>query len=322
METDKIGRDADGWPVLVRGRRYTPREFAERIWAARTFEELKSEVCGFGVGEGLGLEDQGGRDWGADGKVMSRGWTAIGISMPRGNKPLTLEFRQHQGTTDFVVISWWVKFLGKLIRYAHFLCKDVNYQLKDQGILHPTEAGFLDHWSKNNSILDLLSFPQEGKEHFQRLAKHHKNDEFDAKRAIERTVIQNRIARTKLGGSTGEEMDSNIRKLSWYKNTTIKNPELDVLPPPKVWSRYSWPNTPHDVVRFLIWEVTRDDEGSPGSYKLWLEDRKKFKELLRLDGSGRIWLWKRIMDEQRRKGEMWSAEVIQPSDSDTKIEDV
>jgi hypothetical protein len=38
METDRVARGEDGWPVLVRGKKYTPREFSERIWKARSFE--------------------------------------------------------------------------------------------------------------------------------------------------------------------------------------------------------------------------------------------------------------------------------------------
>lgn len=268
------------------------------------------------------MADQDDQDWAADDKLMSRGWTAVGILMPRGNKPLTLEFRQHQGTTDHIVISWWVKFLGTLIRYAAFLCRDMGYQLKDQGPLHPTEVEFLEHWGNSNSILDLLSFPREGKEHFQGLAELHKSHISDDKRAMERKVIQNRIARTKMGQYTGEEQDSHIRKLSWYKNTIIKNPWLDVLPQPKFRSRESWPDTPVGVGSYLVGEAA-PDEGS-SLLEEWLKDKKLFKKLLRVDGSGRIWLWKWIMDDQGKKGVVGRAErgeVVPPSDSDTEMED-
>ena len=110
MERDRIGRADDGSPTLIMGARYAPREFAERIWAASGWEELKTETSGVSAGEGLGLMDEEETNAASHELLSARGWTTVGISAARGNKPLTLEFRQHQGTIDAEVTSHWISF--------------------------------------------------------------------------------------------------------------------------------------------------------------------------------------------------------------------
>jgi len=144
MEQDRLGRAEGGSPTMIMGARYTPREFAERIWAAPGWEELKTETSGRSAGEGLNFmdEDDDDIDYASLARFASRGWTMVGISAARANKPLTLEFRQHQGTIDALVISMWLKLLGRLIRYAHFICHEMGTELWD-GPLDQSNPGFL-----------------------------------------------------------------------------------------------------------------------------------------------------------------------------------
>ncbi|KAE9371943.1 hypothetical protein N431DRAFT_439071 [Stipitochalara longipes BDJ] len=321
MEADRVGRAGDGTQTLKKGARYNPREFAERIWAVPGWEELKSEISGSGIGEGLGLADQAEVDWSSDGCFMARGWTAVGISMARGNKPLTLEFRQHQGTTEALVISWWVKFLGSLIRYASFLCREMKLELKD-GPLHPTEAGFLESLlEQNKSILDLLAFDEEGKKHFQRLAEIHRDDAFDEKRDLDRLVIQDRIRRTKLhpnNNPTGERMDAKIKNSNWYKATIRKNPKLNVIPPAEIeW--YLWPEDPAAVLETLISLVPGSNQRSAMQ---WVSTNASARELMNRDRTGRILLWFRINDDQKKRfaERLPEPEAQQPGGSDVEME--
>lgn len=54
MEADRVGVGEDYTPVLIEGKRYTPREFAERIWTQRDLAFLKSEIGGKGLGDERG----------------------------------------------------------------------------------------------------------------------------------------------------------------------------------------------------------------------------------------------------------------------------
>ncbi|KAN0110109.1 hypothetical protein V8E51_006496 [Hyaloscypha variabilis] len=295
MEIDKVGRDVDGNAALERGARYNPREFAERIYAATTWEELKSEISGFNIGEGLRFKKQDTEGWAADHRLVVRGWTAVGISMARGNKPITLEFRQHQGATDATVISWWVKFLGSLIRYAYSVRRELNLEMRD-GQTDPTGAGFLETLQQTKSILDLIAFDKEGKQHFQNLAVRHRNDEFDAKRAMEARVIQERIRRTKLptGNTTGELMDAAIKQEAWYQAAVAKDPKLDVIPN-RVLPSELWPKNPMEVYGYLYLIMPLSHQRT---FQEWTSSATLFQRLIELDRTGRILLCERIRCEQ------------------------
>ncbi len=109
--------------------------------------------------------------------------------------------------------------------------------------------------------------------------------------------------------------------MSWFKSKVFESRDLDVIPQRKFRGRLSWPGGPREVGVYLVCQVTLDDKGF--LIKDWLKDKTKFKKLLRMDGSGRIWLWKRIVDDQRKKGLALTdenGEVMYPNDSDTEME--
>ena len=95
--------------------------------------------------------------------------------MERNNKALRLEFRKHQGTIDPNEIGFWVKFCGRLIRLAHYFCKQIGDELRDKGGGNLEDTGFLETLVENNHILDLLAFEEEEKNLIPKLEKKHWN---------------------------------------------------------------------------------------------------------------------------------------------------
>lgn len=100
---------------LLPGKRFTPREFAQRIYATKNFAELKTEISGWSAGEwvreglGVGFANEEASPGVLKGAypLKLREWVTVNISMARDNKPTTIEFRQHHGTMDPETIGWW-----------------------------------------------------------------------------------------------------------------------------------------------------------------------------------------------------------------------
>ncbi|KAF8847256.1 hypothetical protein BDZ45DRAFT_755081 [Acephala macrosclerotiorum] len=219
MERERLGYLGNRDDVaLYPGKRYTPSGYADLIYGCRNLEELKTITSGFSTGEWIGGPDQddtgpGGPSRtivmknGPDG-ILERNWIAVNLSLKRTNKPFTIEFRQHHGLMDPESIAWWVRFVGKLIRFAHYLAKK---GIKIQHTGAPEEDSFVDELPKR-SILELLGFPEEGIAHFHRMRAIHFNEEHHLEIIREDEFVRRRIVRRKLGEETGEKMDNDIRR--------------------------------------------------------------------------------------------------------------
>jgi hypothetical protein len=112
MGKERLEYDADGTDVLLLpGKRFTPREFTDRLYGATNLQELKTEVSGWSAGEWV--HPQSTRmSPSYDIKmnaypVFAREWVVVNVSLGRENKPHTLEFRHHHGTMDPEAIRWW-----------------------------------------------------------------------------------------------------------------------------------------------------------------------------------------------------------------------
>jgi hypothetical protein len=122
-----------------------------------------------------------------------RDWVQVNLSLGRENKPATAEFRQQKGMLDPVTIKWWVLFCGSLLRYAYFLSSQKHR------VLGPLIEGL----PTTSSILDLISFPEEGKKWFREVAREKYKDVFhDMERALEERLIGERIRRRDLVSSS------------------------------------------------------------------------------------------------------------------------
>ncbi|CZR58735.1 uncharacterized protein PAC_08627 [Phialocephala subalpina] len=221
MEREKLayfegGKDG---PQLLPGKRYNPSEYADLIYACKGFEELKTITSGWSAGEWIGGPNEDDEPTDAPsrtvfkayyhkGGIYERSWIAVNLSLKRQNKPFTIEFRQHHGTMDPGTIAWWVRFLGKLMRFAHYLA---HHSIKIQHTGADKEGSFVDELPKQ-SILDLLGFPEEGRAHFHRMRDAHVNEVHRQKMVRQEEFIRLRIHRRKLGQKTGKKMDDDIRR--------------------------------------------------------------------------------------------------------------
>lgn len=173
------------------------------IYEATSFNELKAAY--------IGEEDLG---------FGSRGFT-INLSEGRSNKPTTIEFRQHHGATDPTVIKWWVAFAAALVRYSYFLAQ-FDLEVRDYGdlmdtSLDPNRYSVMERYSLDNSILDVIGFPAEGKEHFSAMTRKWKNDYHDAERELDEWFILKRAASSRADGNyTGRDFDAKLKEGQEY----------------------------------------------------------------------------------------------------------
>jgi hypothetical protein len=218
-----LRRGMEGWMFDLR---YTPQEFASRVYNQRSFLGLKQELYGNGLlVEGLKDGEPGEeikRVGAREGDMPGWNWKQVNISFPRGRKKATLEFRQHIGTLQEEEIRWWVLFSGRLLRYAHFLAQ-VGFELRDEA-----EEGFsfLDEVTKR-SLLDIIGFPEEGKSFFRGMERRYWDAAWERKRDLEKKLIAGRVERVKNGEKTGDVMDREIMAEEWYIDVLRKNWELD-----------------------------------------------------------------------------------------------
>ena len=167
------------------GGRYIPKEFIDKIYKQERIGELKEMLYGIPRKESA---VSGGRDW-----------VQVNLSLGRENKPVTVEFRQQKGMLDPVTIKWWVLFCGSLLRYAYFL------SCQKHRVLGPLIEGL----PTTTSILDLISFPEEGKKWLREVAREKHKDEFhDMERALEERLIGERIRRRDLVSSSHFSVES------------------------------------------------------------------------------------------------------------------
>jgi hypothetical protein len=172
------------------GHRYTPQEFTERIYAATNANYLKEQMR---------------RKFEKNVRVY--------ISQGNSIKPTTLEFRHHNATTDPNIIKWWVKFCGYILKHARTLAA-LNVKILDE---ENCITSFVENCT-NESILDVIGFPEEGKEHFRKRAEAENDDGANAWRALEELIIKERIKRRKLGEVPDAKMDMLIKQERWFRN--------------------------------------------------------------------------------------------------------
>lgn len=95
---------------LLPGKRFTPREFTQRLYAVKNLEQLKTEISGWSAGEWVSPTGDGDKP-SIDVKdcypLGAREWVVVNVSLKRENKPLTIEFRHHHGTIYPETIGWW-----------------------------------------------------------------------------------------------------------------------------------------------------------------------------------------------------------------------
>ncbi|KAK0127890.1 hypothetical protein ONS96_007390 [Cadophora gregata f. sp. sojae] len=206
--------------------RYTPRGFADAIYATKSLEDLRSQISGYSAGEEI------------NGNIIKRfmntgvrNWVALNVSMSRLNKPTTFEFRQHHGVTQPVIIKYWVEFCGHMVTFAHLLVKS-GIKLQD-----PKEKGpdgkemklpLLEEYVKKD-ILDVIAMSDRAKEHFQYQADRYHDAANTAKRSMEEYMIKKRIERSKLGDDVDIFMDDMIMSKPEYTKmakATLDHPPL------------------------------------------------------------------------------------------------
>jgi hypothetical protein len=169
--------------MLFKRQKYTPQGFTEKVYLTRTLNDLKTIASG-AIPANL-----------AAGSSMAMDTVTANISMARDNKPTTIEFRQHEATIDPDDIYWWALFLGKLVRYAYLL-KQVDFKFLDK---EPLPVPSLVELVTNKSILDLLTFPQEGIQYFAAKKIRFNDLKFNMKRELDNKVVKERIKRRALG---------------------------------------------------------------------------------------------------------------------------
>lgn len=194
------------------GMRYTPQDFTDRIYATKSPYELRVEVSTGHRGEYSDSNDY----WVRYAKRALHKTVAVHISPYRDNKPLTIEFRQHEATDDPVDIRWWVEFCARLMRLASSHTQmGINIQDDESSSDILVNRSLVENVTKT-SILDLLHFPQEGKDHFQRRKMEMNHDAGNAQWALEDKLIQARIDKIRNGRENKRGMDEDIIHEKWY----------------------------------------------------------------------------------------------------------
>ncbi|EKD16210.1 uncharacterized protein L3040_009550 [Drepanopeziza brunnea f. sp. 'multigermtubi'] len=211
MERLRVQLDDTGTQLVTLPlKRYTHGEFADLIYATRSFEELRTATTGWTAGEKYSPDGQ------PTDNVLARNWTTVNISMRRENKPTTFEFRHHHGTFDPIVIGWWVKFCGYMVRYA-YLVVEVGLKLQDHAQRTMEQEPFLDRLAKEN-VLDVIGFSEAGKAHFAQQAINNYNAAHNDARTIDEMVVRQRCIRRHRGEQPSIKMDEEIMNEQWFKD--------------------------------------------------------------------------------------------------------
>ncbi|KAI6713798.1 hypothetical protein PZA11_003290 [Diplocarpon coronariae] len=215
MERLRLQPTADGNNIKsLPDRRYTPSKFADLIYATSSLEQLRTATTG----------RPGGEAFTPDGKpaieIGARDWTTVNVSMERGNKPTTFEFRHHHGTSDPEVVKWWVRFCGSMLKHAHLLVQQ-GVKLQDPTKPAPGKVGFLDLLVKEN-ILDIIRFPPAGKAHFALQSVRNHDARFESQRIVDEMLVQERIVRRNLGQAPCTKMDDEMMNEQWYQDALVE----------------------------------------------------------------------------------------------------
>jgi hypothetical protein len=156
-------------------------------------------------------------------RAMFENWVQVNISLARGVKPTTLEFRQHRGTLNAKEIKWWTIFCATLFQYAHTLTESGIMIANVQPLGEENgKVDFLLEYSKK-SILEHLGFPEEGVKFFRAKEKEYWNDHSARRRSLRARVCEARmwfLARNPTGNmdwKLGEEMERIIQDTPWYE---------------------------------------------------------------------------------------------------------
>ena len=124
----------------------------------------------FGTESVMGLREliPGGKE-----QVVS--FDNIGLR-PKDKVQQTVEFRQHEGVTDGLMVKWWVMFCVGLVRLAEQRAQEsagADVEMYVQALRY----GY-HNWNDNVSVWDLfdmMDFPAEGVQYFERKAAYHAN---------------------------------------------------------------------------------------------------------------------------------------------------
>lgn len=155
--------------------------------------------------------------------------------------------------TDRCVLR--VRFLGRLMHFAQYLA-DNNIKIKHTG--PSTESSFVNNLPKK-SILDILSFPQAGKDHFRQQQRqftdplslrHNAYLDHQRQRDTEDAITAERIRRMQNGEVPGFSMDMSIRR---DLESTMKPNQYDF----GTFAEHQPMTTPHDSRN----EATRNRTG-------------------------------------------------------------
>ena len=189
---------------------YTPHTYAENIYRATKFLELKEMLLdrenikgSIGIPEGLFLD-----------------WCQVNISLPRGVKPTTLEFRQHRGSVDAEEIKWWTHFCARLFHYAHTLTLN---NIKIANVAPPTDedgnVDFLLQFSQK-SILEHLKFPEEGTQYFRAKEREYYDEQSERRSILNAIVLHERMSlRSKHPNKDCKELEQELESQAWYKSS-------------------------------------------------------------------------------------------------------
>lgn len=179
--------------------RYTPQQFTRLIYDAKNVLALKQVLTG---------EDD-----------ETAAYVTVNISLARDNKPTTIKFRQHHGTIDAVDLKWWVQFLVYLVKYSYFLAQ-IGFEVRDKGDLQKIPVKDLDQYSfvessdTESSILDVISYPAEGKAHFAACAARHYSAGHEANRELDPWFIKKRARQSRYTGRPpGMKYDELVRTI-------------------------------------------------------------------------------------------------------------
>lgn len=191
---------------------YTPQLFTETLYGAETFFDLAS--------------------------VVETRSVTVNLSYAKYDKPLTIEFRQHHGTVDPTAIKWWTLFLGALLKYAYSLAQS-DIQVRDDDEmrdvrLDPQRKSFVENYSRDNSILDIVSFPEPGKRHFEEMKVKYRDESHDQLRELDLFIIEQRADFSRRTGKLAKRVFEKELKLSEKYKKEVERLETKYGRPIKV----------------------------------------------------------------------------------------
>jgi hypothetical protein len=104
-----------------------------------------------------------------------------------------------------------------LVKYAYFLAQ-LGIEVRDKGdlddrSLDPERYSFVENYNEQCSILDVIGFPREGKQHFAACTMRHRNNPHNACRELDKWFITRRAKHTRRTGRlTGMRFDMRLKR--------------------------------------------------------------------------------------------------------------